>query len=171
MGYYLAGFDVIGVDIDPQPSYPFPFIRRDGLSVLRDDRVLREVDIIHARPPCLPGSLVDLDGVLWVAETTEKILGSVVLCGTHFNLGTSGRVLRRHRRFAASFRLPDPGPCWCEEDRLSPASPQTLSQAVPPDYTRWIAEQVANRYFRRLLARDHLHDRYSPGRIERVAKL
>jgi DNA (cytosine-5)-methyltransferase 1 len=48
-GYHLAGFDVVGVDIQPQPHYPLRFIRGNAL---------REVcwsgcfDAIHASPPC-----------------------------------------------------------------------------------------------------------------------
>lgn len=53
-GYHRAGFDVIGVDIEPRPNYPFTFIKADALQVLSDlDRyAFAAFDAIHTSPPC-----------------------------------------------------------------------------------------------------------------------
>jgi DNA (cytosine-5)-methyltransferase 1 len=50
-GYHAAGFDVFGVDIDPQPNYPFKMWVGDALTFLRD-KDTRVFDAIHASPPC-----------------------------------------------------------------------------------------------------------------------
>lgn len=65
MGYHRAGFEVVGVDIRPQPNYPFEFIQADALNTAFQVRSFRplvlhilgvgdigEFDAIHASPPC-----------------------------------------------------------------------------------------------------------------------
>jgi DNA (cytosine-5)-methyltransferase 1 len=70
MGYHQAGFEPYGIDIKPQPHYPFPFLCMDALEAL--DRLikgealtfsngetlyLRDFAAIHASPPCQFGSM------------------------------------------------------------------------------------------------------------------
>lgn len=51
MGYHRAGFEVVGVDVRPQPRYPFSFIQGDALQLLA--AIGRRFDAIHASPPCI----------------------------------------------------------------------------------------------------------------------
>jgi DNA (cytosine-5)-methyltransferase 1 len=58
MGYQRAGFEVVGVDLQPQPNYPFPFFRSDAIAYLNGmwDDMQRgrrlQFAAIHASPPC-----------------------------------------------------------------------------------------------------------------------
>jgi DNA (cytosine-5)-methyltransferase 1 len=130
MGYHRAGFDVVGVDIKPQPRFPFEFIRYDLSNPdLAFDLDLAGFDAIHASPPCqaysqattsvhahkhprmiepirtLMQGLVDGDGLPLmpcVIENVERApLTGPILCGSMFGLMTDEYELRRHRRFEA----------------------------------------------------------------------
>lgn len=52
MGYHRAGFDVVGVDIEPQPNYPFEFHQGDALEFI--EAHWREFDVISISVPCQP---------------------------------------------------------------------------------------------------------------------
>jgi DNA (cytosine-5)-methyltransferase 1 len=118
MGYHLAGFDeIVGVDIMPQPNYPFEFRLGDALQIVNPD-YMREFDLIHASPPCQHWSLITRDktkhpdlieptrrllvgsGVPYIIENVEKapLVGYLKLCGSMFGID-----IQRHRYFELSF--------------------------------------------------------------------
>lgn len=122
-GYADAGFDVVGVDLHPQPRYPYEFHHRDALDVLCDEDFLAGFDAFHASFPCqgfklgtlrttrptsdlvTPGrELLNATGRPWVMENVlEAPLDpdrSVVLCANAFGLRTY-----RHRLFEPSKHL------------------------------------------------------------------
>lgn len=77
MGYHRAGFEVVGVDIKPQPNYPFEFLKDDALDFLEngawDSLWLGQFDAIHASPPCPAYSLVS--GFQGVADKHPDLVG------------------------------------------------------------------------------------------------
>lgn len=133
MGYHRAGFEVVGVDINPQPHYPFEFHRADALEYIVSNG--REFDAIHASPPCHDHSSISRskDGtgdllpitiealmrfnVPWVCENVVgpdvKMAGYwFVLCGSSF-----GMKVRRHRRFGSSEFMMPPQCCHADQGR------------------------------------------------------
>ena len=123
MGYYHAGFtEVVGVDIEPQPHYPFDFVQADALTYPLDG-----FDVIHASPPCQSycplnainkreyPRLIDAmrerlvaSGVPWVIENVKgaPMPFYVELCGQRFGLNVF-----RHRIFETSHLIFSPGRC------------------------------------------------------------
>lgn len=125
MGYHRAGFDVTGVDIDPQPNYPFTFIQADALEL--DPEWVASFDVIHASPPCQSYSdlakrngnadewprliepvrdMLEATGQPYIIENVEgaPLLDPVVLCGTMFK----GLRVIRHRLFESNIALEVP---------------------------------------------------------------
>lgn len=175
MGYHLAGFEVVGVDIDEQPNYPFEFHRADATTFPLDG-----YDAIHASPPCQHYAPVtrwrgtadghpDLllatverlkaNGVPWVVENVPyaPISPDFVLCGSMFSL-----PVRRHRWFLTSwsgFALVTP----CQHAGLLPfehkgerayadamgcqwMSNREAREAIPPAYTDWMGAQLMQQF-------------------------
>lgn len=122
MGYHRAGFEVVGMDIRPQPRYPFRFIQGDAL-----EADLTGFDALHASPPCQKHSDLakrngnahkwpcfiapirakfQASGLPYVIENVEgaPLINPVMLCGTMF---PSVRVIR-HRLFETNFPLTAP---------------------------------------------------------------
>jgi DNA (cytosine-5)-methyltransferase 1 len=84
-GYDLAGWDVTGLDKDPQPNYPFAFIQADALEVLADRKFLAQFDAIHTSPPCQFKALATLSQRLAGAEYPDLIGPTRVLLEANFD--------------------------------------------------------------------------------------
>jgi DNA (cytosine-5)-methyltransferase 1 len=125
MGYSMAGFEVVGVDIDPQPRNPLPFIQADIFKL--DPKFIALFDVIHASPPCQSYSdlakrnrnadewprliepvrrLLKKTGKPYIIENVDgaPLLNPTVLCGTMF----PGLRVLRHRLFETNFPLVAP---------------------------------------------------------------
>jgi DNA (cytosine-5)-methyltransferase 1 len=120
MGLHQAGFLVVGVDIKPQPRYPFGFHQADALTF-----PLEGYDFIWASPPCqrfcalntredLSGypdliepirARLTANGVPFVIENVPgaPVRHDLMLCGAMFGLRSY-----RHRFFECSFPVKQP---------------------------------------------------------------
>jgi DNA (cytosine-5)-methyltransferase 1 len=129
-GYADAGFEVVGVDKNPQPNYPYEFHQCDAIEYLNAH--WREFDAVHASPPCQFGTGVQNLGkarngtypvhvnlipqtrkaLSWttlpyvienVAGARKHLTNPVMLCGAYFDL-----KVYRHRFFECNFKVEQP---------------------------------------------------------------
>ena len=127
VGYSRAGFEVVGVDLMPQPHYPLDFIQADALEYVQAHG--DEYDVIAASPPCQAYAKTNrlnynehpdlVDPVRELIKhkpyIIENVVGAplidpVLLCGSMFGL----RVYR-HRLFESNIhfrRKPHPIHQW-----------------------------------------------------------
>jgi DNA (cytosine-5)-methyltransferase 1 len=126
-GYDRAGFEVVGVDLERQPRYPFQFMQGDALMVFEMPAWIDTFDAIHASPPCqrycdlaarngnaaewpdlipILRPLLRATGLPYVIENVEgaPLDDPVMLCGTMF---PELRVIR-HRLFETNWPLTAP---------------------------------------------------------------
>lgn len=116
MGYSRAGFKIVGVDILPQPLYPFEFIQASALEF-----DIKGFDVIHASPPCqaytprwrnrensypqliepIREKLIN-SGAMYIIENIPgaPLINGRMLCGSMFGLG-----VLRHRIFETNWGL------------------------------------------------------------------
>lgn len=135
-GYADAGFDVVGVDLEPRfaKRYPFEFHAADAIEFVKEHG--HEFDVIHASPPCQAYSITRhghhrkhpelieptrdalvASGKVWVLENVAgaPLRDPLVLCWSMFNADGSvvdddGTPLRmeRHRLFESNVPLVAP---------------------------------------------------------------
>jgi DNA (cytosine-5)-methyltransferase 1 len=132
MGYHRAGFEVVGVDIKPQPHFPFEFHQADVMTYR-----LEGFDAIHASPPCQKyGKTKHLavDHPQLIEAIRERLIGTggpyiienvpgaplfqpIMLTGAQF-----GMRIHRDRLFECNFHVPF---------ELSPTSPSAVKMGRP----------------------------------------
>jgi DNA (cytosine-5)-methyltransferase 1 len=146
LGYHRAGFDVVGVDIAPQPRYPFEFVQGDAIAYYQEYG--HQFDAIAASPPCQFASTISGTGkgkgrqyinlipatrnaivatgkpyiIENVAGARPHLINPIMLCGTMFDL-----KVYRHRLFESNTPLSAPphfphedSSPGCNGDRTSP---------------------------------------------------
>lgn len=143
LGYASAGFEVVGVDLNPRfrKRYPFEFHSGDALGFVKEHGA--EFDAIHASPPCQAYSItknthskhhpeliepareaLQASGKPYIIENVvgAPLIDPVLLCwGMFFDAGSvideDGVPLRmeRHRLFETNWGLQQP--CHPAHDR------------------------------------------------------
>lgn len=191
MGYYLAGYEVTGIDIKHGKRYPFTYLRKDVMTLTVED--LAPYDLIHASPPCQTHSitrnlriaqgkqtskldliepvrqLLKASGKPYIIENVvgAPLIDPVLICGSAFGL-----KVRRHRLFESNLNLKGtecdhkaqgrPVGVYGSLNDEIPKGGRTaktieeareamgidwmlwgeLVEAIPPHYTKWIANQL-----------------------------
>lgn len=191
MGLHRSGFDVVGVDVRPQPHYPFAFIQADATRPPVD---LAAFDFIWASPPCQfasKGTATLAPHQLWCIENVPDagLRADVVLDGTMF---PDLRVIRRRHfevNFPVSLRLGfnaighvtshgwsmvygggsrrqgrNKMPEWQAAMGIDWLPRRALAQAIPPAYSEFIGLE-AMAAIRRRSNGEHSHRAASLGAV------
>ena len=155
VGYHRAGFDVVGVDINPQPHYPYEFMRADAIGVMREFIMglvaqpiawdINDFDAVHASPPCqsfsayrrkgqgvgehYPNLIASTRSLLQRLElpyVIENVVGAPLNNPIRLCGSSFGLNVRRHRLFESNISLYDL-PCYHEwqTPRFPPATNRT----------------------------------------------
>ena len=158
MGYHRAGFEVVGVDIKPQPHYPFEFHQADALTY-----PLEGFDAYHTSPPCQgyseatpittkqshPKLIPQVRGLLqetgkpFVIENVEgsraHLINPILLCGSMFGIG-----VWRHRYFELwPMWIMPPATCNHRRGSCLTVNPPANARKAQGGKRDFIKEQIA----------------------------
>jgi len=187
-GYACAGFEVTGVDIEPQPRYPFAFVQADALEYLAEHG--HEYDAVHASPVCKRYSsatpartrqthpnqiapvreLLQASGRPWVIENVPgaQRRPDIVLCGCNVGL----HELERERWFETSWQAREMrSPCYHATSPITvaghgePSGPR-LARGVRATKADWARAMGID-----WMTRDGLAQAIPPAYTERVGAL
>lgn len=145
MGLHRAGYEVTGVDLYPQPRYPFNFVQADALTF-----PLEGYDLIWASPVCKrfssatrtagtsemwPDQIapirerLEAAGVPYIIENVQgaPLINAVMLCGAQFGLQTY-----RHRYFESNVLLLVPPHPRHDAPVVKMGRPPTAGQFINP---------------------------------------
>ena len=190
MGYYRAGFDVVGVDLALMPRYPFEFHQGDAIHYLAEH--WREFDAIHASPPCQrfsamaacrPGlsesypdliavtrSLLEMTGLPYVIENVEgaPLYDATWLCGHMFGL-----ELYRHRGFESNVhfdenRQPEHPKHLVPASKAGHWTPGTVMSVAGHVSPMWKAREVMGGID--WMTRDELGESIPPAYTEHIGR-
>jgi len=147
-GYELSGAAVYGVDLEPQPRYPYAFVQADAIQFVygHADWIRQNISFVHASPPCQRYTVMQVihdndhpdlidptrEALEWlgipyvienVAGARSEMIDPVELCGAMFGLHTY-----RHRlfepgqdfTFQAPAHIPHPETCIQLGRRITP---------------------------------------------------
>lgn len=122
MGLHRVGFEVTGIDINPQPNYPFDFIQADTLEIDLDG-----YDVYWASPPCQCYSKAAIGsrnaGVIYpdlINKTRKRLLltnkpyvienvvGAPLIYPTYLEGTMFGLGVIRRRLFESNIWIPQP---------------------------------------------------------------
>ena len=186
MGYYRAGFDIVGVDNVRMPDYPFPFIQADAVGYGR--RHAKEFDVINASPPCQtfskmsacrPGlkatyrdlisptrELMERSGKPYVIENVKgsSVRPDLILCGQMVGL-----ALYRHRYFESNVSLPEQMECvhTVKSSRAGHPKPGTIISVAGHVYPIAMAEAAMGIDW---MSRDELVEAIPPAYTELIGR-
>lgn len=158
MGYHRAGFEVVGVDIEAQPRYPFEFHQADALEYLAEHG--HEFDAVHASPVCKRYSsatpartrdshpdqiaptraALEATGLPWVIENVPgaPLRPDLVVCGCVVGL----REIERERWFETSWHARElRAPCF---HATSPITVAGHGEPSGPRMTHGLVAKVAD---------------------------